>query len=381
MAVSRQDYTVSAPWLNFNLADIFRNAFIDAGLMTGWFDSFTTGGGPGGEFMEHRIMQIVQVPGKRYGTVYHWFVFRPNGFTAYAYTHTWDPVAHQPTGTARLDFISTTYVDLEESSLEYTHRRFGTNILSTTTTLTRYTSSIDGRFSMFLLKGGDSFFTFAFQPANSQPQAFIDLDINTCGGLIVPTFRMTGASSRNQNVSIINFLHLVQLRNSIFGYGYLSTSTTPQLRNYANSASVGCSYAAMSAGGDDDGQFPGTTQTLSSAQPAPGAHRAGNRILNTVNSTSEFDNQVAIVLPVEKGSFNAFRTEDKSPVFSDLPFSLYFLDRLPVDLGIAWHFSNDTMEVQDVFQVTAGIEEWEILARFNSSGDRNASALVLARTI
>ena len=49
MAVSKQAYTVSAPWLNFQLADQFRQAFIDAGLMTDWHDSFTTGSGEAGQ--------------------------------------------------------------------------------------------------------------------------------------------------------------------------------------------------------------------------------------------------------------------------------------------------------------------------------------------
>jgi hypothetical protein len=381
MAVNRQDYTVSAPWLNFNLADVFRNAFIDAGLMTEWFDSFTTGAGPAGSFMEHRILRIVQVPGVKYGTVFHWFVFRPNGFTAYAYTHTWDPVNHVPTGDSRIDFLFTSYVDIEENAFQYTHRRFGTNILSTTTTLTRYTSTVDSRFSMFLLKGGSNFFTFFFQPANSQPQSFVDLNRNTCGGLIVPTFRVTNPSGRSQNVSIISFRHLFHLRNSIFAYGYLTSETFAERRNYANGAAVGCAYAAMSAGGDSEGQSPGTTQIFTSSAPVPGSHNAGDRVLNETNIAFEFDNQIAIALPVERNDFNPNRATSNSPVFSDLPFSLYFLDRIPVDLGIAWHFSNSTMEVQDVFQVTAGIEEWEILARFNSTGNRNASSLVLARTV
>jgi hypothetical protein len=68
-------------------------------------------------------------------------------------------------------------------------------------------------------------------------------------------------------------------------------------------------------------------------------------------------------------------------VFSDLPYSIYVVDRLPIDFGIAGHFTNNTMEVQDIFQVTPGVEEWEILANVNFTDARNPSIMVLARTI
>jgi hypothetical protein len=80
MVVSKQAYTVSAPWLNFNLADQFRLAFIDAGLMDDWYDSFETGSGStSGERNQHRVIRIIYDANKKYGTVFHWFTFRPNG--------------------------------------------------------------------------------------------------------------------------------------------------------------------------------------------------------------------------------------------------------------------------------------------------------------
>ena len=40
MAVTKQVYTAAATWTASGLADIFQSAFIDAGLMTAWHDSF-----------------------------------------------------------------------------------------------------------------------------------------------------------------------------------------------------------------------------------------------------------------------------------------------------------------------------------------------------
>ena len=40
MAVATEDYTATATWTAVQLADLFKDAFIDAGLMADWYDSF-----------------------------------------------------------------------------------------------------------------------------------------------------------------------------------------------------------------------------------------------------------------------------------------------------------------------------------------------------
>ena len=43
MAVTKQTYTAAATWTAAQLATLFENAFINAGLMTAWYDSFLSG--------------------------------------------------------------------------------------------------------------------------------------------------------------------------------------------------------------------------------------------------------------------------------------------------------------------------------------------------
>lgn len=45
MAVTKQTYTLTSGWTAAGVRDMFRSAFIDAGLMTNWHDSFTGIGG------------------------------------------------------------------------------------------------------------------------------------------------------------------------------------------------------------------------------------------------------------------------------------------------------------------------------------------------
>ncbi len=52
MTVTKQTYTANATWTAVQLADMFRSAFIDAGLMADWYDSFL------GSTYENRILRI-----------------------------------------------------------------------------------------------------------------------------------------------------------------------------------------------------------------------------------------------------------------------------------------------------------------------------------
>ena len=51
MAVTVEDYSATATWTASGLADIFRDAFIDAGLMTVWYDSFLN-------TVENRVLEV-----------------------------------------------------------------------------------------------------------------------------------------------------------------------------------------------------------------------------------------------------------------------------------------------------------------------------------
>jgi hypothetical protein len=368
MVVSKQAYTVSAPWLNFNLADQFRLAFIDAGLMDDWYDSFETGSGStSGEREQHRVIRIIYDANKKYGTVFHWWVFRPSGRISYAYVHQWDPIGHVPLGVFRKERLQTTYTEIgTQTAAAGSHRIFATQVLSTTTTLTRYSSGVRQGFSMFLLKGGNNFQTFFLMPAGTRFQPYIDLDKNTCGGLVAPLLDTTSNTTNNQARGIINFCHFFHYQDNIFAYGFSGRGNQDWTCAYAFERGV--SYSLLGAG---------TTDLSYNNLTESGAFNSGNRVSNTISSQAGF----TIALPSELAVDNIDRSVDTTPVFADIPYSIYITDRLPVDFGLVGHFTNNTMEVQDIFQVTPNVEEWEILANENYTNSRNPSILVVARII
>jgi hypothetical protein len=389
MAVVKQNYTVSAPWTSAQLADAFRDAFIDAGLMQSWHDSFTTQSTVGGvtETIQHRVMRIISVPGKTYGTIYHWFVFRASGRTEYSMAHQWDVNTHQPTGIPGLDFCRQTYARLEDGVQGMSHRAFGTHVTSTTTTLTRYSSAVRANFSMFLLKGGNDYFAFMFWPPGAQPQPFVDLNVNTCGGLICPCVSGNRFSSSDAGFSVdIAFVHTPLFRNNIFNYG---GSAEEGFNIPANDQQYAYVNFGMTATGVCYAGYDKTSQYYNAASSMgvlPGSYAVGGGSTLGWGIRNRFDsnqspNGLKIALPAELNAANRNRSSDSTPVFSDLPYSLYFLDRMPTDFGIVWHFTNSSMEVQDIFQVTPGQEEWEILVHGNNPSPLHPSPLVIARVI
>lgn len=369
MVVSKQAYTVSAPWLNFNLADRFKQAFIDAGLMNDWFDSFETGSGAtSGERTQHRIIRIIYDANKKYGTLYHWFCFEPNGRMGYAYVNQWDSVFNQPLGVFGKERLRQTFglIPFDSGNTQGTHRVFATQVVSTTTTLTRYTSGARNQFSMFLLKGGNNFQTFFLMPPGTQFQPYIDLDLNSCGGLVAPMLSNNSSTTGNQRIPTVEFGHFFHYQNNIFAYGYSNTFPTDYRCAYGFERGV--TYALGGRG--TVGSAGNLTRSGFFAQES-------GKVGNVIDSDGSF----WVTLPCELALENANRTEDATPVFSDLPYSIYVVDRLPIDFGIAGHFTNSTMEVQDIFQVTPGVEEWEILANVNYTDARNPSTMLLARII
>jgi hypothetical protein len=373
MVVSKQAYTVSAPWLNFNLADQFRLAFIDAGLMDDWYDSFETGSGStSGEREQHRVIRIIYDANKKYGTVFHWFTFRPFGRISYGYTHQWDPIGHVPLGVYKKERLQQAYGETANTVSSGTSRIFATQVLSTTTTLTRYSSGVRDKFSMFIIKGGNNFQCFFLMPPGTKFQPYIDLDINTCGGLVAPVLDSNNTGAGTQVAAIVNFCHFFHYADNIFAYGF---SGRPGFGdgNIAYAFEKGVSYKLLGPGTSDISGFnnPGNNLTTSNT------FNVGDKISNTINSKAGFE----ISLPCELAADNPDRAVDSTPVFADIPYSIYITDRLPIDFGIVGHFSNNTMEVQDIFQVTPNVEEWEILANVNYSNSKNPSILVVARTI
>lgn len=384
MPVSKQIYTVAAPWTNVQLAEQFRDAFIDGGLMASWFDSFTTGAGPAPGFEEHRVMRIEFAPGKTYGTHYHWFIFRPNGHIWYSRTHTWDAVNHVATGVKSKDYLgnaNTGHVFFVSNGFDNTgtHRVLSYQVTSTTTSLTRYTSELKTDFSYFLLKGGDNYVGFMFSQANTPMQPYVDLNQVTYGGLIIPGIqgnRSSPNTGATRDGIHFRFAQVCVHANSALSYGMsgLAGGNYPSSYHLLSTKHPLVTYVFNAAG----------TNTNTNQWPTPssqGDNLSGNSGLDNKFQGGRANNAEGIALPAERASANIDRGTDATPVFSDLAYSLYQTDRMPIDFGIVGHFTNNTMEVQDIFQVTPEIEEWEILAFNNYQNSETPSVLMVARVI
>lgn len=350
MVVSKQSYVTLAPWLNTDLADRFRSAFIDAGLMTDWHASFQRNSG-----VEHRVLKLDYQPGKRFGTQYYWFAFEPTGSIRLNISFTWSLVDNFPTGTRNVDYVGDFQgyrVPTGSNVNTDTHRTLSTQLNSTTVTVTRYTSGINPLFSAFFIKGGTSEALFFLMPTSAIPQPWIDLNRNSLPGWIsVSLWEESNGSlgSRSQ----IGFNHIFAYRQSVFLRGAYARNSYQIVNGSGRSAT----YGGM------DSSFDSNGTSISWGPP----------------SISD-----VIILPVDKARTNLDLSVDQTPVFADLPYSFYLQDRLPVDFGLCWHFTNSTMESQDIFQVTPGVEEWEILSRFNRGNTtyfETGSPMFMARVV
>lgn len=336
MAVTKQTYTATATWTASQLAEIFRQAFIDAGLMTEWHDSFLSGN------VENRVLRIVYDAGKTYGTTFYWFMFSSVtgriGVSMNVATG-WNTTTKQPTGTQYLDFLSTT------TNSTSNHWAIA-NVLSSTNTvsLIRYTSGIDTSQSWFVVKFSTSKFTFTIHPATFTFQNWIDLNKGFFSGLVYT------------NLTTINTMGFAQFiggpklrREIVMGCGLVGSTTT---NDYINA---------------------------STSQPLIGYRAIGHLSNNVSNfNTASF----GIPLPIGFSATNPAYTSNSSPVFHSVIYSPYIVQTLPSDFGISFHYATNTFSVEDTFVVNVGTEEWEVLDySSNSSSITGASPLFLARVV
>lgn len=103
MAVSFQEYSLDASSTTEQIAAQLRQALIDAGLMSDWYDKLT--GADGCVFC---ILRITHDDTKPYGSSFIWFVIRPNGSGINLHhSLTWNSISHQPTGVQYWDYYDT----------------------------------------------------------------------------------------------------------------------------------------------------------------------------------------------------------------------------------------------------------------------------------
>lgn len=331
MAVTKEVYTATATWTAITNAAIFRDAFIDAGLMTDWYDSFTSGG------LENRILEVVYDASKTYGTTYYWFIFGVSN--VYLQTAgSWDVVGHVPDGTIYLDYYSTTTNSVSN------HNTLSPTTLSTSTqaTLTRYTSSIETGCSWFLYKNGTNTITFSIPSPSFGPASWVDLDYYLYNFIPFANGTTSAGSTR------LSFEHWAgSLRSSIFGASFLRGSIS------ISAAKLTFAVQSFFASGNQSGST--------------------NNYVNT--STDR-----GILIPVSMANTNSGLSADHQPVFTGPPVNPY-TDNQPAEFGITLQYNITSASEGDTYVVSSGVEEYEIIKKVGSNTSGYAQIFLLARTV
>ncbi len=346
MAVTKQTYTVSPTWTASGLASGFRDAFIDAGLMTEWHDSFLSG------TIENRILEVSYDATKTFGKTYYWFMFTTTG-VFFAIASGWNTTTKVPTGTQYLDFFSTT------TNATTNHFQFLTLVSTTGVNVTRYTSAVDTDLSWFLIRSGTTSFNFAIAPATTTLQPWINLNRVIFNGLLVARPYVSG------NAGSLTFRSYYALRRSYNVSGAfrgLTSNTDYTTSSAASVSTVVQRYFMFGYASANGANWSGSTW-------------GGGPAVSTV--------QMGAVLPYGMTLSVPEYAANEFPVCAGLSSSLYIVDNLPSDFGVAAHYADRTMTAQDTFVVTLGSEEWEIIDVANTAGTTalSASPMFLARVV
>jgi hypothetical protein len=335
MTVTTETYTATTTWTAAELADLFKDAFIDAGLMTDWYDSFLN-------TIENRILEVQYDGAKTYGKTYYWFQFTTGGVFLHVATG-WNSTTHVPTGTQYIDYFSTS------TNTTSNHRQLVTLSASTTATLTRYTSAINTDFSWFLLKNGTTTYNFHVPDAGAPEVSWLDLN----------------------KVLFCPFVNAFTQVSSTHGF-LRFRNNSPQLRR---------SYLGSTAlrGATDANSFVFIYWDMSHY----GYCGLGNASASVFSNIPNNSLESYTVLPVAFNNTNPAYSTDQVPVFTGVNYNQYLSESMPADFGISFHYANNTMAVLDKLIVTASTEEWEMLAVTNSTSTPPAgvSPMFLARVV
>lgn len=334
MAVTKATYTANATWTASSLAGLFESAFIDAGLMTAWYDSFSSSG------IENRILEVVYNAGKTYGTTYYWFMFT----TSNVYLHTagsWDAANNVPSGTVYLDYYSTT----TSSTSNHTALLDSSLSAATQATLTRYTSAINTGCSWFVLRNGTNSVCFQVASPTYGPASFIDLNFYRYNHIPVAN----RAISSNNPTNSIEFEHRSgHLRSTFLGSSYLRGLTS------------GTAYKLI---------HTLTRFSLTSNQ---------NGSTNNYPTSTYVD--PGFLIPIAMANTNTALSANHTPVFTGPPVNPYTGNQ-PDEFAITGQYDITSAAVGDTYVVTSGTEEYEIMYALSQSLSDYAQIYFMARTV
>jgi hypothetical protein len=335
MACTKEIYTATATWTASQLAQLFEDAFIDAGLMTAWHDSFLSG------TIENRILEVAYDGTKAYGKTYYWFMFATTGVWLHVATG-WNAATDQPTGTQYLDFFATT------TNATTNHWQMFAAATSNTVELVRYTSGVDANQNWFVIKrSGGVDRTFTIVNGALTVQAWLDLDKGFFNGFsdVAPTT----ISARSGQIAFQRGPTL--RRDLLVGVGLNGAASPGEYSsvNWAFSRNI-LAYSAVG--------------------------RSTNGLSNNYNT-----NSASIILPIALSSANPAYTANSNPVFHSLPFNPYVAESLPSDFGLTFHYASNAFDPGDTLVVSSGTEEWEVLDSVANTVDTGATPLFLARMV
>lgn len=331
MACTKETYTAAATWTPAQLAQLFEDAFIDAGLMTAWYDSFFDNA------IENRILEITYDGTKTFGKTYYWFMFSENGVYL-SVTAGWNAANNDPAGTQYLDYFSA------DTDTTNSHWRMFSLTTSVTVELIRYTSGADSNHSWFMLKTSNTdstVFTIAKGALTIQP--WLDLDKG-----FFNSFLLVDTISLNSYVTGVRFKRGPSQRREIAIGTYLIGNLSYTYVNSVANASL-LTYAVV-----------------------------GRQNYTTANYSEAYG---AIYLPTAAAAANPAYSADSNPVFHSLTFHPYIVDSLPSDFGVSFHFASNAFDTEDRLIVSAGVEEWELLDEYPGNASTSATSMFLARMV
>ena len=333
MAVTKQTYTATATLTAATFFTQLRSAFIDAGLMTEWHDSFTN-------TIENRVLEITNAAGT-YGKTYYWFMVGVSNTLFYNVATGWNTGSDIPSGTQYLDFFATT------TNATSNHRQLLFFNFATDVKITRYTS---GDVNFFVISQGATYSCFTIVKGSGSFQPWVDFS----KGFLNLLYEVAPATSGTWGQ--VSFNRYASLRRELGRGTALNGSTTAA--NYLGtlgSLSQGAEYAYCGLGNGSN-----NWQT---------------------NMGATFTTRSAIVLPIGFNGTNGAYTTDSSPVFHSLPYSQWITTTMGSDFGITMLYTANTLGIYDTLTVSAGTEVWEVMAFANNATiTTGATPVMLART-
>jgi hypothetical protein len=330
MAVTKQIYSLTAGFSPTDVINQLGQAFIDAGLMVGWHDTFVIGGNSYG------VLECVYDPTKTYGTTYYLFV-ADQYRVGVAVGTGWDTASNTFTGTQFLDYYLQS-PDVYNSGNGRSTDMTAPMYYNTTSAVNiyRYTSTVNVNQSWFVFQQGLSTsnpFTI-YNPAQT-PYPWLDLDLG-----MIPGFHNLSVSTYG-NTGIVSFF----LQENI-GRAY----------------PCGQSTIGWTGIGNGSGLFHGLYKGMYNYVGSCKVSGQGSNNLNFGLS-----NGSATILPIASSTVNPAYTQDYIPICSELPWTSFSSTPLATDFGVYMHYANNTLNFEDRFVVDPGVEEWEILTCANNA--------------